>query len=573
MRTLLLAGLGPYFKQTTDLDGTLFDAAWRPDDSWRAEGLDASLLAALGFRTADGRWHHLLRPERSGSLALDVGEVHQIDRRPIPSLSASTLMSILRRSGFEFEYHDLDVVWSNSAEPTSGDVDAVLLSTTFICDRHSLARAIAWIEARYPGRPIVVGGQFSNLKYDDILRRHQAVSCVVRGDGEAALPAVLRALASGTSPAGSPNTVVRRESGDGIIVPDLEYVDIEATPSPDFLGETPIVPYESMRGCPYRCRFCSFPAASPQWRYKSATKIVDDWQRYRDDNGAQHIRALDSTFTVPPPRFHELLRRLPEVGIGWEAFTRANSISSPEIVERLQAANCRTLSIGFEAMSDNALDYMNKKVSSAQNRRAFELLRDSPVGYRISFMVGYPGETPDDYDETHRFLVDEYQGHFQLYVFSLQDETMPVWEDQERFDLRVLDADDPDYAWKHCGMDVGTARALRAETLREVRRRNDRAVPFLWQPEYQTPLLPHRTVRDNYDAEKAVERLAFAPLDATDPERALDLARDNLQRLGALGVTVGDTPSAHGADGAAVGTSADRRSLPLASRGSESTSR
>src|SRR5262249_38286644 len=145
--------------------------------------------------------------------------------------------------------------------------------------------------------------------------------------------------------------------------------------------------------------------------------------------GASHIRALDSTFTVPRTRLTELLELLPSVGIGWEAFTRANLVTTPGVVDALARANCRTLSIGFESMSDNSLDYMNKRVTARQNREAFRLLRGSPVGFRVSFMVGYPGETPSDYLETHDFLVNEYEGHFTLSVFSLQDETMPVWED------------------------------------------------------------------------------------------------------------------------------------------------
>jgi radical SAM superfamily enzyme YgiQ (UPF0313 family) len=292
-----------------------------------------------------------------------------------------------------------------------------------------------------------------------------------------------------------------------------------------------------MRGCPYSCRFCSFPAASPLWRYRSATRIASDWARYRDANGARHIRALDSTFTVPRTRFRELLGLLPAVGVGWEAFTRADFVSTPVVVDSLARANCRTLSIGFESMSERSLDYMDKRVSARQNRTAFRLLRGGPVGYRVSFMVGYPGESPEEYAETHDFLVNEYEGHFQLSVFSLQDETMPVWKDEERFQIRVSDRDDPDYSWTHVGMDVATARALRHETLREVRWKNENAVALLWQTDYQTPLLPHQSARTNYRVEKLVERIAFLPVDHPDSERSAPLLEALLADLAALGVS------------------------------------
>ncbi|HWS52989.1 MAG TPA: radical SAM protein [Pyrinomonadaceae bacterium] len=546
MKVLLLAGLGPYFKQSTDLVGSLFepggaDRFARPSPDGAHAGFD---LRSLAFEGPDGRRHQLLRRERSGSLSLIVDDQPAVERAPIPNLSAATVLSILDHAGVDYEYLPLDAVWDGEGEPSAGAFDCVLLSTTFICDRVSLARAVNWIAARLPGTPVVVGGQFSNLKYEKILRDHPEVLAVVRGDGELALPLLLRALEGRHDFDAVPNLVMRSGSGAACCGSQaLQYVDIETHPAPTFRGPTPIVPYESMRGCPFTCKFCSFPAASPKWRYKSAQRIVSDWVNYREVNGARHIRALDSTFTVPQTRFRELLALLPAAGIGWEAFTRANVLSNPAVIESLARAHCRTLSIGFESMSDNSLDYMDKKVSAKQNRTAFRLLRGSPVGYRMSFMAGYPGETPEDYRETHDFLVDEYEGHFTLSVFSLQDETMPVWEDAQRFNILVADPENPDYSWTHSGMDVRTARALRQQTLRDVRWKNDGAVPFLWQTDYQTPLMPHRTARENYRAEKLVERIGFLPTDYPDPEQNGPRLRSLLAELAALGVTATPAPA------------------------------
>ncbi len=548
MKVLLLAGLGPYFKQYTDLVGTLFELHSRalPLPPVNDETGSALRLQDLIFIAPDGQATPLLRRERSGSLSLIVENQPEIDRVPIPNLSAATVLSILSDSDIEHEYLPLDAIWEANGEPSSDAFDYVLLSTTFICDRISLARAIAWITARMPNVPIIVGGQFSNIKYAKVFRDHPEVIAVVRGDGELALPLLLQALEAGHDLATIPNVVFRNPLNGDIVCNAIHYVDIETHPAPSFPGKTAIVPYESMRGCPFSCKFCSFPAASPKWRYKSAQKIANDWIHYRDVNGAVHIRALDSTFTIPHDRFHELLELLPSVGIGWEAFTRANVLTSPAIIEALARAKCRTLSIGFESMSDNSLNYMNKLVSARQNRTAFQLLRASPVGYRASFMAGYPGETPDDYKETHDFLVNEYEGHFQLAVFSLQDETMPVWEDAERFDIHVHDPENPDYSWRHSGMDVDTARALRKETLHAVRWKNDGAVPFLWQPDYQTPLLPHRSSKVNYRVEKLVERIGFLPVDYPDPQQSAAILRPILEELNALGV-VSQSASANSA--------------------------
>jgi radical SAM superfamily enzyme YgiQ (UPF0313 family) len=190
-------------------------------------------------------------------------------------------------------------------------------------------------------------------------------------------------------------------------------------------------------------------------------------------------------------------------------------------------------------MSDHTLTLMRKQVTSAANRRAFELLSAGGLGYRASFMVGYPGETPDDFRETSDFLRDDYAGHFTLSIFSLSDETMPVWEDAAKLGIRIDDPQRPDLSWRHDGMDVATARELWNDALDQIRWGSDTAVHLLWQKDYETPLAPWRDARANLRLEKLVERLAMLPRAEPDPARAAPRIRDLVAALADEGVTVG----------------------------------
>ena len=75
---------------------------------------------------------------------------------------------------------------------------------------------------------------------------------------------------------------------------------------------------------------------------------------------------------------------------------------------------------------------MNKRVSSAQNERAHTLLEGSGVDLRTSFMVGYPGETPEDYELTHRFIVDRVRGRFGIMSSCLQTRLCQCGKTQRR---------------------------------------------------------------------------------------------------------------------------------------------
>lgn len=512
MRFLLLSGLGPAFLNTGALDGTLF-ADTVPDElAGTYARLAGRAFDIRRFRLRDGR--PLLRPTSGYT----------------PHLPTSTVLSILEDADIDHTHYGTEGVWNGDAGP-SGAFDVVGLSTTFIWDAATVAKAVAWVDERYPGATLVLGGQYSNLKYDDIMAAHPRVDYVIRGDAEAALPAFLRALAGKGDLADVPNLVRRRPDGT-LHVPPVSYIDIEAHPSPTFRGTRPIVPYESMRGCPFTCKFCSFPAASPKWRYKSAEKIVRDWAGYAEQNGTEIVRAYDSTFTIPPTRFKKLLELLPSLGVPWEAYSRANTLGTREVVERLEASKCRRLFIGFEAMNTAALKAMDKKVSVEQNHRAIEALRGSSIEVRASFIVGYPGETPEDYQLTHDFLVRDYEGLFNVHFFLFNDETMPVWDDAPLYDLDVTNA----WTWKHSGMDSMTAIMLRLKTLREVRWKNDRAVHDLWQPAYVRPFVPEVGVATNLRIEKAIERLGHLVKDLGDGEDSSARCRALLEGLEADGV-------------------------------------
>jgi anaerobic magnesium-protoporphyrin IX monomethyl ester cyclase len=505
MRVLVLAGLGPYFKNSEYLKGSLFDQEASFDLQPRYTEIAGREISLDRIKFArEGREHSLFRAPRTA----------------MTNLTAATLRSILEHAGVDHEIVALDKWFDGNDSPSNDHFDVVALSTTFLCDFRTLRRAVKKIHEEHPSATIVLGGQFSNLKYEPIMKTMPEVSFVVRGDAEIALPKLLQAIAGKARLEDVPNLVSRARFGDDVVTTPIAYIDLDDHPSPSFFGQHEAVPYESMRGCPFSCKFCSYPAASPKWRHKSAEKIRRDWERYAELNGAKLIRAMDSTFTVPVKRFSALLEMLADTDLSWEAYARSDHIDGPELVKMIEAANCRALSFGFESMSDATLQKMNKKASAEDNLRAAMLLADSKVDYRAAFMVGYPGESPEDYEETHRFLIDRFVGRFFLSVFSLMDETMPVWDDAERFRLKVLDRDEPALAWAHAGMDVSTARKLQRRTFEEARWQSEESVLLLWQMAYDAPLIPELPARANRRIEKLLERLAFLPNEITDPEKA-----------------------------------------------------
>lgn len=125
-------------------------------------------------------------------------------------------------------------------------------------------------------------------------------------------------------------------------------------------------------------------------------------------------------------------------------------------------------------------------------------------------------------------------------MFSLTDETMPIWRESDLYDLKVEDMDNPDYNWSHCGMDAKKARELHQKTLYDVRWKNEKGVATEWQLPYQLPLIPTLTANQNYRIEKLIERLAFVTVDFKDePEKIDKITRNIVNELETFGIFIG----------------------------------
>ncbi|MBR4672472.1 MAG: radical SAM protein [Bacilli bacterium] len=525
MKILLLSGLGPSWPQGSAFyNSNMLEHTFLDKECYH-EGLKRNISKKdFYIYDSNGDEKSLFR-ERNG-----------IEK----NLTTLTLEGILNDCDCEYEYLDLEKVWNNFDYQNGDDIDYIFLSTTFICNLSDLNYAINWCKQNLPGKKIIVGGQFSNLKYKKILEEFGDILYVMRGDGEIAIPALLDYLNHKQDDISKvPNLVWR--NGDEVVSNEVKMVDVNTVPAIKLDGHVDNMYYESMRGCAFGCKFCSFPAASPKWRYKSAQKIADDWLYYSDAFGVKRMRAMDSAFTFPPKRLQELLELLKDKGIEWEAYSRADVINSKEVIEALEDANCRLLSFGFESLSDDTLKKMNKRVTAEQNRKTNELLNKyaKKLDYRCSFIVGFPGETPEEYQKTHDFLVNEYKKQFHLSVFSLVDETMPIWQEAEKYGLEVTDPNNPDYNWKHKGMTAEEARKLHQQTLYDVRWKNEFAVGTEWQLPFDLPLNPNLDFTKNYRIEKLIERLAFVTKDFKGNQELIDAITESVvQELSTLGVHI-----------------------------------
>lgn len=204
------------------------------------------------------------------------------------------------------------------------------------------------------------------------------------------------------------------------------------------------------------------------------------------------------TFFIPYPKILKLLEYLKECTYSWDANARADTPFDEDVVHELRKAHCTALFFGFESMCEDTLNKMDKRTTAADNRYINKLFANSEINTKMSFIVGFPDETTEDYSYTRDYLVREHVGRYSLYVFEYEGDILPISKEKEKYQIEIFEdkVDMYNWAhagenWSHIGMDSDTDRRLRKQTIYLTRvDPASRAVYKTWQDNYEWPFVP-----------------------------------------------------------------------------------
>ena len=170
-------------------------------------------------------------------------------------------------------------------------------------------------------------------------------------------------------------------------------------------------------GCNRTCSYCSIPIITGKYRSRPMDEIIDE-ARLLTRKGVKEIQliAQDLTYygldiyhkTVLP----ELVERLSDIsGIQWIRLHYGYPSQFPHDLLRVirERENvCKYLDIALQHISDPMLKRMRRRITKQETYELIGRIREEvPVIHlRTTLMVGYPGETDDDYAELMQFAQD-----------------------------------------------------------------------------------------------------------------------------------------------------------------------
>lgn len=171
----------------------------------------------------------------------------------------------------------------------------------------------------------------------------------------------------------------------------------------------------TMRGCPYTCRWCSRAVYGLSYRRRSPKLVVNEIELIKSKYNPDTLWFVDDVFTISHKWFAEFNSELKRrnIKMNYECITRADRMNK-EIISLLKESGCYRVWIGAESGSQKIIDAMDRRVKVEQVREMIRLSKKQGIEAGTFIMLGYPGETEKDIEDTIKHLKDSNPDHFTI---------------------------------------------------------------------------------------------------------------------------------------------------------------
>lgn len=161
----------------------------------------------------------------------------------------------------------------------------------------------------------------------------------------------------------------------------------------------------TMRGCPYTCNWCSRAVYGQSYRRRSPKLVVDEMEFIQKNYQVDTIWFVDDVFTVSHKWLEEFKDEVVKrkLNFPFECITRADRLNE-EVLQLLKQSGCFRVWIGAESGSQKVIDAMDRRVTVEQVRTMIQLAKKFQIQTGTFIMLGYPGETEADIEETIHHL-------------------------------------------------------------------------------------------------------------------------------------------------------------------------
>jgi hopanoid C-3 methylase HpnR len=311
-------------------------------------------------------------------------------------LGLELVAAAVRQAGHEVQLIDLQVEshrdfldWVDRWRP-----NVILFSCNYLANVPEIVDLAKAAKAKRPGATIIVGGHSASFIADALLDHGEgAIDCVIRGEGEAAVPPLLAAIEADGGLAAVPGAVTAEGSGPA---PGFVHSLDDLLPARDllrhrrkyFLGVLdPCASIEFSRGCPWDCSFCSaWTFYGRSYRVISPERVVEDLKSIREPG----VFIVDDVAFIQERHGMELGEAIARTGIKKRYYLETRGdvlLRNKEVFRFWKQLGVAYMFLGLEAIDEEGLVKYRKRVPLGRNFEALEFARSLGVHIAINLIA------------------------------------------------------------------------------------------------------------------------------------------------------------------------------------------
>ena len=324
------------------------------------------------------------------------------------------------------------------------DADILIVNTCgFIASakEESIDAILEMAEYKKTGRCrlLCVTGCLAQRYRDDLLSDMPEIDCLLGVSQYARLPEYLKKALSGERPADTERSAGFLECGRVLTTPPYSaYIKI---------GD----------GCDNRCAYCAIPLIRGAYRSRPMEAILDEMKTLSARGVREHILIAQDTTRYgadTASSLAELLSRAAGLpGVSWlRCLYMYPDETDGHLLEAMAKREniCKYLDLPLQHASPALLRKMNRRGEAEHTRRMLSEARQMGFCLRTTFIVGFPGETEDDFRRLLDFTREMAFDRMGAFAYSPEEDTpaakmpgqIPEEVKQERLDrLMALQAE------------------------------------------------------------------------------------------------------------------------------------
>ena len=307
------------------------------------------------------------------------------------------------------------------------DADIIMVNTCgFINDakKESIEHIFETNERRKDGGKLVVSGCLSQRYSEELSKEIPEADCIIGVNQYNKLPEILSDI---------DNNHVAANSCD------LDYLEKTVRK----LSDNPYTAtLKIAEGCNNTCTYCIIPMIRGKFRSKKMEDIITEAKELANAGCKELIliaqdvtyygKDLYGNFVLP-----ELLRKLCKIdGIEWIRLMYCyDERITDELIQVMAEEDkiCKYIDIPLQHASDNILRLMRRQTTRKSIKETLAKLKAAmpDIHVRTTLIVGFPGETEDDYDQLLELVESERFSRLGVFTYSQEENTVAAEMDNQ----------------------------------------------------------------------------------------------------------------------------------------------